>query len=150
MKRNPCLISACLLGINCRYDGTHRALDPELITKLTKTFYLIPLCPEQWGGLPTPRPPAQFFGGTGRNLLQGKAKLVDEDGRETTSYVLKAAKEILKLTDLFDIKMAIFKDKSPACGVWQVYREGQIVSGEGVVTAALRTRGVKILSGDSL
>ncbi len=75
---------------------------------------------------------------------------MDEDGRETTSYVLKAAKEILKLTDLFDIKMAIFKDKSPACGVWQVYREGQIVSGEGVVTAALRTRGVKILSGDSL
>ena len=150
MEREPCLISACLLGINCRYDGTHRALNPGLIAELIKTFYLIPVCPEQLGGLPTPRPPAQFFGGTGKELIHGRAKLVDEEGRETTSYILKAAEEVLKLTDLFGIKTAIFKDKSPACGVERVYMEGQIVSGEGVVTAVLRTKGLKILSGDSL
>ncbi len=150
MKRNPCLISACLLGVNCRYDGTHRALDPKLITKLTKELYLIPICPEQWGGLPTPRSPAQFSGGTGRDLIQGKARILNEEGEEITHYLLKAAKEILKLVGLFDIKIAIFKDRSPACGVEQVYRDGKIVSGEGVVTSALRTRGVKVLSGDSL
>jgi len=150
VKRPPCLISACLVGVGCRYDAAHRALPSEVLEGLKARYLLIPVCPEQLGGLPTPRDPVQFHGGDGEAFWKGKARLLTQGGRDFSPALLKGAEEVLKLVDLLDIKVAILKEKSPSCGVSFVYREGKLVRGMGVVTAALVAKGVKVLSGDDL
>ncbi len=145
-EKTYCFISACLLGVGCRYDGGHRALDSVILNRLMKKYLLLPICPEQLGGFPTPRPPAQFVGGTGEELLRGEAKIVDETGSEVTERYMRSVEETLKLANIFGVTMAILKEKSPACGVHLVYRDGRTVHGEGVVTAALRDRGIVVIS----
>ncbi len=75
MIRETVLVSACLLGVKCRYDGNH-ALCPEVLDDLWRNEF-IPICPEQLGGLATPRSPAIMEGGDGRNVLEGRAKVLD-------------------------------------------------------------------------
>ncbi len=150
MTRPKCLISACLLGVECRYDATARPLAEGVLKRLMESYSLIPVCPEQLGGLPTPRDPAEFYGGDGRALLKGKARLLTRDGRDLSPAFLKGAGEVLKMASLLDIRMAIFKEKSPSCGVSWIYREGELVRGMGVTTAVLMGRGVRVISGDEL
>ena len=81
------IISACLLGVRCRYDGGDSR--NELAIKQKETDELIPVCPEEAGGLPTPRPPAEIVGGDGEDVLNGKAKVMTVDGTDVTAAYLK-------------------------------------------------------------
>ncbi|MCS7259059.1 MAG: DUF523 domain-containing protein [candidate division WOR-3 bacterium] len=103
------LISACLLGINTRYDGKAIKLNlktHKLIKELLKNHEVIPVCPEQLGGLPTPRPPA---------MIKGK-KIINQLGEDVTANFRRGAQEVLKIAQLLNIKYAYFKGNSPSCG----------------------------------
>ncbi|MBU4452428.1 MAG: DUF523 domain-containing protein, partial [Nanoarchaeota archaeon] len=131
------LCSACLLGINCKYDGKSRA--DERVIKLLKTEILIPVCPEQLGGLPTPREPAELRA----------EKVITSSGKDITNSCFDGANEVLKLVKLLGIKEAILKQKSPSCGCGQIYDgsfSGRAIRGNGVTTVLLKKNGIKVIS----
>ncbi len=137
------LFSACLLGISCRYDGENSAR-AEIIELFLKEGG-IPVCPEQLGGLPTPRLPAQFSNGDGEAVWQRKSSInIIETGEDITNKFIKGAQEVLKIAKLAGIKKAYLKDKSPSCGVTRVYVNGIIQKGKGVTTALLEKEGIKV------
>jgi len=103
------LVSACLLGLKCRYDN--KSKPDEKICQLAKEEILIPVCPEQLGGRPTPRNPVEIKNG----------RVVESDGTDHTEAFEKGAQEVLKLAKLFNCNEAILKSKSPSCGYGKVY-----------------------------
>jgi uncharacterized protein YbbK (DUF523 family) len=139
------LISACLLGIKCRYDGDTRGPIP-----LPESLCPIPVCPEQLGGLPTPRPRAYFEGGDGREVLKGRARVVNVKGEDVTWAFVRGAKEVLGLCRLLGLKKAILKDKSPSCGVKRVWIGNELSSGMGVLSALLLEEGMEVISSEDL
>lgn len=135
------LISACRLGIPCRYDGRaspHR-LDEETIEALGPS--LVPVCPEQLGGLPTPRVPAEIQGGDGFDVLAGRARVVSRDGRDVTEHFVRGARQVLRITRITGATRMILQARSPSCGCRQIY-DGTfgdvLVEGVGVTAALLR------------
>lgn len=148
-KRRPgIVVSACLTGVCCRYDGGHR-LDEKVLT-VSREEELVPICPEQLGGLPIPRPPAEIVGGSGEDVLDGRAKIVDAEGRDITRQFLNGADEFLKIIRRRDIKKVIMKEKSPSCGVRRIYQNGVLVPGKGVLTALLMRAGIEVISNEEL
>lgn len=139
------LVSACLLGLGCRYDGGSRGpIDiPEDICP-------VPLCPEQLGGLPTPRPSARLRGGDGRAVLEGRARVVNVMGEDVTDAFLRGAREALALCRLLGIKKAILKERSPSCGVRQVWIGDELKEGRGVLAALLEQAGIELMSSEDL
>lgn len=138
------LVSACLLGINCRFDGQSR-INESLLSSLKDAYY-IPVCPEQLGGLPTPRHRAWITAGDGDDVLAGRASVVNEAGGNVTAQFIKGALETEKLVALFNIKKAYLKSKSPSCGVGKIYRDKDLVTGNGVCAALLFKRNVELIS----
>ena len=139
------LISGCLLGINCRYDGSH-SLKPELL-KLIKEGRAIPICPEQLGGAPTPRIPCEIVGGNGLDVLGGGAKVINNLGEDTTEFFIKGAREVLKIAEASGAGEAILKERSPSCGVKEIYDgsfSGKTVCGIGVTAAMLKNSGIEL------
>lgn len=136
------IVSACLMGVNCRHDGTN-ALREGLI-KGYCNGHLAPICPEQLGGLPTPRPSAEIDGGDGRDVLEGRARVIDINGKDVTDTFIKGAGEVLGITRLFKAKRAILKENSPSCAVEYIYKKGQLVNGTGVLTALLKKEGLEV------
>lgn len=135
------LCSACLLGINCRYDGKRKP--NKKVLALLKKEVLIPVCPEQLGGLPTPREPCE---------RQGR-KVVTRSGKDVTKNFLNGAKEVLKIAKLYKIKEAILKQRSPSCGCGQIYDgtfSGRIVKGNGITTSLLKKNKIKVISEEDL
>ncbi len=145
MKRLA-LVSACLLGVNCRYNGANKLMRD--LDSFLKEFIPIPVCPEQMGGLPTPRSPATFHGGDGRSVLNGQARIVNEKGEDVTESIVKGCAECVKLMELLKVDVAVLKDRSPACGVENIWIESDCVKGWGVLKAMLQRLGVEILKGD--
>ena len=136
----PILVSACLLGTPCRYDGSGKA-DARLL-KLGAKRQLIPVCPELLGGLPTPRPPAERVG----------ARIFDNSGADVTSAYLRGAQETLRLARLLGCKTAILKARSPSCGAGQIYDgtfSGTLVPGHGVTAALLAQNGITVFTEES-
>ncbi len=119
---SPILVSACLLGINCRYDGSHLPISKR-IKGLLKSGSVIFICPEQLGGLPTPRP---------KNYLVGK-RVINEMGADVTKNFLKGAKEVVRIAKLFGVKVAYLKSNSPSCGK------------DGMTKHKLEKAGIKII-----
>jgi len=142
------LVSACLAGLNTRFDGGSKA-HPEIL-KLLKQGRALPVCPEQIGGLPTPRAKAEITSGDGFDVLQGRAMVVTADGTDVTESFLKGAKECLKLVKLAGIKEAILKERSPSCGINWIVQAGTHKKGMGVLAAILKQNGVRLISSDSL
>lgn len=136
------LVSACLLGVKCRYDGkstpNQKILDLKNITP-------IPVCPEQLGGLPTPRPKAWFAGGDGHAVLGGEAKLINEEGHDVTDRFIQGAHEACRIADLLGIRFAILKARSPSCGVHAVYVNQELCRGQGISAAMLASKGIVLL-----
>ncbi len=135
------LISGCLVGLDCRHDGASEKNDQVL--EFLRNMPLVPVCPEQLGGLPTPRARAEIVGGDGHDVLAQKARGLDETGKDVTISFIRGATETLKLTQLLGIKEAYLKGKSTSCGFGAIWR-GQLVKGDGVCTALLSKSGIKI------
>lgn len=139
------LISSCLLGINCKYNGGNN-LKPEFI-KLMKEGKVIPICPEQLGGAPTPRVPCEIVGGNGYDVLNGKARVINKLGEDVTELFQSGAKEVLKIAANADITQAVLKERSPSCGVMKIYDgsfTGKTIWGIGVTAALLSSNGIKL------
>ncbi len=140
------LCSACLLGMKCRYDGKD-SMNKRVIA-LSKKETLIPICPEQLAGLPTPRPPQELQGCSGELVLDGKCSVKNKLGEDGTKYFLEGAQEALRIAKHFNIKEFIAKNKSPACGCGKIYDgtfSGKLVNGDGVATALLKRNGIRII-----
>ncbi len=140
-------ISACLLGVRCRYDGG--ASRNEAAIKHKETSELIPVCPEEAGGLPTPRPPAEIVGGDGDDVLNGKAKVMTAEGIDVTDAYLKGAHHALQVAQSNGATHVILKAKSPSCGCGDIYDgtfSGTLTTGDGVTTALLKRHGITVTS----
>ena len=136
------IVSACLAGVRCRYDGDHCATPG--IRRLVAEGRALPVCPEQLGGLPTPRIPAEIVGAGGEAVLKEKASVLDKEGREVTAAFIRGAEEAWKLAKLIGAKKAILKERSPSCGVTQICRGEETIAGEGVTCFLLRTHGIQV------
>ncbi|MFX1514103.1 MAG: DUF523 domain-containing protein [Promethearchaeota archaeon] len=145
--KRPILVSACLLGIQCAYDGRGR-IDPYVFAISTNET-LIPICPEQLGGLSTPRPPAEIVNGTGADVLDGKASVVTINGEDTTINFLKGAEETVWIARLVGATSVILRPNSPSCGFDTIY-DGSFsnhkINGDGVTTALLKREGIQIFN----
>ncbi|MBO9540300.1 DUF523 domain-containing protein [bacterium] len=140
------LISACLTGTKCRYDGGGFAQYPELTT-LVEKGEAIPVCPEELGGLPTPRPPAELVGGDGAAVLRGEARIVREDGTDVTEAFLEGARAAARIAEQHGVERAILKARSPSCGCSTVYDgtfTGCVIPGQGVTAALLSAMGLHV------
>lgn len=135
------LVSACLLGVSCRYDGRSKGhpLARELMAKHTA----IPVCPEQLGGLSTPRPPSERRCGG----------VFTREGTDVTTAYDRGAQEVLRLARLYGCTMAILKERSPACGSGKIY-DGTftktLVDGYGVAAELLAKNGIRVLGESDL
>ncbi len=137
------LVSACLAGKNCSWDGNNR-LDPK-IKDLVDKNQAVAVCPEVLGGRPIPRTKTEIKGGEGQDVLSGKAKVFDENGKDVTLEFLKGAAAALDVVKKFNVKEAILKSKSPSCGVGEIYDgsfKSNLIKGDGVTTALLKKEGV--------
>ena len=130
------LISACLMGIRCRYDGGRKEL--PCLNSLLDKHVLIPVCPEVLGGLSTPRMPAERIG----------RRVVTRDGRDVTDNYLRGAQEALRLAQMTGCTHALLKERSPSCGCGRIYDgtfSGRLCDGDGVCGALLQQHGIKVL-----
>ncbi len=142
MENGPVIISACLMGLQTRYDGSD-AYDEEAVRAAGPCA--VPLCPEQLSGLTTPREPALIEGGTGKDVLCGKAVVADINGKDLTGAFIQGAEAVAHVAKMTGAKKAVLKEKSPSCGVKTIYRGALLCRGEGVTTAMLRDMGIEII-----
>ena len=134
MKKNI-LVSACLLGESCRYDGKSKPC-PHVIA-LGDTYNLIPICPEVMGGLPTPRTPSEICG----------ARVLMKDGKDVTENYNRGAHEALDIARKNACAVAILKEKSPSCGSGLIHNgqfDGGLIEGDGVTTQLLKKEGIRV------
>lgn len=136
------IVSACLAGINSRYDGKNK--EREEILELVKEGKAIPLCPELLGGLPVPRDPAEIELGDGRDILKKMSKVVNARGEDITKEYFEGANKVLKIAQLLGCEEAILMEGSPACGVNYIRRGREKVPGMGVCSALLLLHGISI------
>lgn len=135
------LCSACLLGVECRYDGASKK--NEKVMELIEREVLIPVCPEQLGGLPTPRDPAE----------QKDGRVVTKNGNDVTIEFTRGAEEVLKLAKIYGINEVILKQGSPSCGCGIIYDgtfTGTKIAGDGVTTKLLKENGIKVITEEDL
>lgn len=129
------LVSACLMGVDCRYNGKGVLYDG--IEELMKKHELIPVCPEIFGGMPTPREPAE----------QKNGRVITSGGNDFTEEFEKGAQEVLRLAKLYQCTCCILKERSPSCGHDTIYDgtfSHTIISGDGVLGGLLKANGIKI------
>ena len=159
------LVSACLIGVHCRYDGKCQDIEHfnEKLLQLMEKYKLIPVCPEVYGGLPTPRIPAEIVSGNLKvahnqslscvheNALS-KRNVINKAGVDVTAQFEAGAKEACYLAKLYNCKYAILKKRSPSCGNGQIYDgtfSKTLVDGDGITTAALKAQGIIVFDEDS-
>ncbi len=152
-KKEMIIVSACLLGELVRYNAERFARNWELLEKWRKEGRLAPVCPEVQGGLPVPRPPAEIINGDGPAVWEHDARLRNIEGADVTEEFCRGAQITLETAQRHHIKLAILKESSPSCGVHRIYDgsfSGQKRAGEGVTTALLRSRGIRVFSENEL
>lgn len=147
MKKNL-LVSACLVGINCRYDGKNQK--NLNVMQLAKYYNLIPMCPEQLGGLSTPRLASWFIKGNGVDTNKGLNNMQNENGKNVSKNFRNGAKETLKICKLLNIKNAVLKEDSPSCGLKKIYLKKKLTDGKGVTASLLIKNGIKVISEDEI
>jgi uncharacterized protein YbbK (DUF523 family) len=141
-KTGPVLISACLMGLKTRFDGCD-SYDEEAVRAAGPCP--VPVCPEQLGGLPTPREPALIEGGSGRDVLCGKAAVMDINGTDVTGAYVRGAVAVAHVARMTGARKAVLKENSPSCGVKTIYRGALLCRGEGVTAARLREMGIETI-----
>lgn len=148
MPAEPVIISACLMGVDCRYNGQSKVASALISFCRQHEITLLPVCPEQLGGLATPRPPACFYGGDGKSVINGHAALYNLNNQDVTPFFVAGARQTLKIARLSGCRHAVFQDRSPSCGVHKVYLGKELTSGMGVTTALLRMNGMSVWTVD--
>lgn len=137
------LVSACLVGINCKYSGGNNY--NQKIFNLVKEGKAIPICPEQLGGLKTPRKPAEI------KNIDGKRYVINNEGEDVTENFERGAIEVLNLAQNLNIKTAILQPRSPSCGVNKIYSgnfDGKLTDGNGILAELLIQNGVKVFTSE--
>ena len=135
------LVSSCLLGCACRYDGKSKPC--EKVVALAKEHTLIPFCPEIYGGLPTPRVPSEIVGDA----------VITKDGRDVTFEYKKGAEEALALAKAFSCDAAVLKSKSPSCGKGKIYDgsfSGTLKDGNGITAKVFIDNQIPVFSEDEI
>jgi len=140
------MFSACLLGVECRYDGA--SSENARLLELWKKEGGIAVCPEQLGGLETPRPPATIEGGDGPDVLGGGARVINERGKDVTESFLRGAAACARLASLGGVEIAYLKGGSPSCGAGRTSTCWLRSPGWGVTAALLSRHGIKIIEVD--
>lgn len=140
------LVSACLAGFDCRYDGGNNI--NEEIVELVRKGKAIPVCPEQLGGLTTPRNAAEI-----KIEGNGAVKVYDTESTDVTEQFNEGARKTLKLANLYCIKTAILKSGSPSCGCGKIHSgdfSGKLVVGDGITAKLLKDNGIRVISDEEL
>lgn len=135
------LVSACLVGINCKYSGGNNY--NQKIFDLVKEGKAIPICPEQLGGLNTPRKPVEL------KVINGKRYAIDNEGNDLTENFGRGALEVLNLAKNLNINKAILQPRSPSCGVNKIYSgnfDNKLVDGNGILAELLKKNGIDVLT----
>lgn len=135
------LVSACLLGVDCKYSGGNNY--NEKVLEYIKDYEVIPVCPEIMGGLSTPRPPSERI----------ENKVLNNQGIDVTSEYAKGANETLKLAKLFNVKKALLKAKSPSCGKGKIYDgtfTSTLIDGNGVTVDLLESNNIEVITEQDL
>lgn len=133
------LISACLLGSNCKYSGGNNALPAAALARLKARYRLIPVCPETAGGLPIPRQPSERIG----------ERVISKIGHDVTAEFEKGADVAIALARRYGCRKALLKANSPSCGSGRIYDgtfTGTLIDGDGAAAEKLRALGVAVYS----
>ncbi|MQL53783.1 DUF523 domain-containing protein [Desulfofundulus thermobenzoicus] len=141
------LVSACLAGEACAYDG--RARTCAAVEKLVREGRAVTVCPECLGGLAVPRPPVEITGGTGTDVLVGRGRAINCHGVDVTRAFLQGAREALRIAEKYGIRKAVLKARSPSCGYRWIHDgtfTGKLKQGHGVTAALLLKAGVEIFT----
>jgi uncharacterized protein YbbK (DUF523 family) len=136
------LISACLAGVNSRYDGGNN--ENDMVVKLVEEGKAILVCPEQLGGLPTPRTACEIV--IDKN---GERKVINKDGEDKTHNFILGAEETLAIAKKANVKKAILKAKSPSCGCGKIYDgtfSGKLINGNGVTAELLINNDIEVFT----
>lgn len=140
------LVSACLLGRACRFDGKDKLVRELQDALRAEKAEAVPFCPEEAGGLGTPRPKAVIVGGDGEDVLDGNARVLNDRGEDVTPAFLDGARQAVDAARQHGCAVAYLKERSPSCGCAQVHTEKGVVRGCGVTTALLRRGGIATVS----
>jgi len=145
-KISSILVSACLAGVKCRYDGAD-SYNSQLMQEL-KDSELIICCPELLGGLSVPRTPCNIQGVLGNEVLLGNAKVIGVDNKDYTECYIYGAKKALEIALKHNVQKAFLKQKSPSCGCGQIYSHDgtHLINGDGILAALLKQNGIEIIS----
>jgi uncharacterized protein YbbK (DUF523 family) len=139
------IVSACLLGAECRYDGranTDNVLARELAAR---GLVAIPFCPEEHGGLGTPRPPAWIEHASAADVLDGRDRVVTDAGVDVTAQFMAGARGALDACRMHQIRRAYLKERSPSCGTCNTHAANRLVPGPGVTTELLKRNGIEVV-----
>lgn len=148
--REAVLVSACLLGLATRYDGQNKSYQTVLDYLRDKQLLAIPICPEQLAGLATPREKCYFQSGNGHDALAGSGRIISESGQIMTEAFCRGARMTLQIARLSDCQQAILKERSPSCGVNEIYLGNERVPGSGVTSTLLKESGFDVLSEEDI
>jgi uncharacterized protein YbbK (DUF523 family) len=147
----PVLLSACLAGRGCRFDGSDNADDR--VAELVGSGQAVLVCPEEDGGLGTPRPPAEIVGGDGHDVIAGRARVITTNGRDVTDAYLAGAEIALERARSVGAATAVLKARSPSCGKGCIY-DGSFSrsqrAGDGVTAALLEAHGIEVLTDEEI
>lgn len=146
----PVLVSACLLGLPTRYDGGSKLNQAVLDWLAREGLTPVPVCPEQLAGLPTPRHKTRFLSGDGHDVIAGSGIVATFAGQAMNEHFLRGAQATLHIARLTGCRRALFKERSPSCGVHRIHRGDTIVAGTGVTTAILLDAGLTVQSEEEL
>ena len=149
-NRKPILVSACLLGLPTRYDGKTKRSQAVIDYLERENLLPIPVCPEQLAGMSTPRDKTFFHSGDGHDVLAETGEVVSATGHSMNKVFCTGAKLVLQIARLSNCSQALFKERSPSCGVHHIYQGDTIVQGAGVTTALLVKEGFEILLEEDL
>ena len=135
------LISACLLGDNVKYNGGNNY--DERIEKLKEYYDIVPICPEMFGGLTTPRIPSEIKGDS----------IINKEGKDVTFEFNKGAHKVINIVNFCHCKKAILMDRSPSCGIHKVYNgkfNGTLIDGMGYTAKLLKSKGIELYTIDEI
>jgi uncharacterized protein YbbK (DUF523 family) len=142
------LVSACLVGINCRWDG--KSSLSETVVRYLEGKEFVPVCPELLAGLGVPRRPCRFVDGDGKAVLAGRARIINDEGNDLTDSFIDGGRKALSIARDRKVTHALLNERSPSCGVSEVYLGDGRTPGMGVAAALLAGQGIVLISDEAI